>query len=93
MARRLQRASIQDEQTFHVPSHGHEVPLAPDVIDSSRHELPQAHDRFDDVKYRFRNLLARCIMLPSLRRVRPVCHGLHLRWVLRRHRRLGEAFA
>ena len=32
----------EDEHPFHVPSYGHEVPLAPDVIDSTQHELPEA---------------------------------------------------
>src|ERR1700726_1348099 len=48
----------EDEHPFHVPSHGHEVPLAPDVIDSTQHELSEAHDRFDDAKHRLWNLLA-----------------------------------
>ena len=57
----------EDEHPFHVPSHGHEVPLAPDVVDSSQQKLPEAHDRFDDAKHRFWNLLAQCIKFSSLR--------------------------
>src|SRR6201999_2071778 len=84
---------LQDEHPFHVPGHGHEVPLAPDVVYSSQQELPEAHDRFDDAKHRFWNLLAQCIKFPSLRRVQPVCHGLHRRWALRWWRHGDETCA
>src|ERR1700755_3583802 len=48
----------EDEHAFHVPGHGHEVPLTTDLIQSAQHELPETHDRFHDAKHRLWNLLA-----------------------------------
>ena len=33
----------QDEHPFHVPGHGHKLPLAAHLIDPTQHELPEAH--------------------------------------------------
>jgi hypothetical protein len=55
MARWLQRAPSRMNIRFTFQA------MVPDVVDSSQQELPEAHDRFDDAKHRFWNLLAQCI--------------------------------
>src|SRR5712675_2005712 len=57
---------IKGEQPLHVPSHGHQAPLASDPIETAQQELPEAEHRFDDAEHRLRRLLAQGIsFLPS----------------------------
>src|SRR5258708_36470002 len=73
---------IKGEQPLHVPSHGHQAPLASDPIETAQQELPEAEHRFDDAEHRLRRLLAQGIELLAVWCHQPVRHGLDRRGVL-----------
>src|SRR3954464_9561261 len=51
-------SGCEGEQPLHVVGHGHEVPLAADVIEATEQELAEAERRFDDAEHRLGGVLA-----------------------------------
>jgi hypothetical protein len=43
----------QGKHAFQVPGQGHEVPLAPDMIEPAEQELAESQHGFDDAEDRF----------------------------------------
>src|SRR3954453_3104227 len=54
----------QGKHPLQVPGHGHEVPLAPDLIEPAQQELAESQHGFDNAEHRFRNVLALGVELP-----------------------------
>jgi hypothetical protein len=55
--------NIGGEDPLHVPGHGHEAPLAADLVEPAPPELAQAENRFEDAEPRLRGVLSPSIEL------------------------------
>src|SRR6516225_7803692 len=42
----------EDEDPLYIPGHGHQAPLAANLIEPAQQELSEAQDRLDDAEYR-----------------------------------------
>ena len=56
----------EGEQPLHVVGHGHQVPLAADIVEAAEQELAEPQYRFDDAEHRLGGLLAQGIELFAL---------------------------
>src|SRR6185436_1610847 len=83
----------QDKHPLQVPGHGHEVPLAANLIESAEQELAESQHGLDDAEHRFRGVLALGVELPALKRLQAVGHGLDRCRIVRYGWRLGKALA
>src|SRR5665811_1515600 len=68
----------EGEHPLDVPCHGHEAPLATQIVEPAQQELAESKDRFDDAEHWFRDLFAQRIELPAFWRFQPMRHGLCL---------------
>src|SRR6201992_3661165 len=84
-------SGCEGEQPLHVVGHGHEVPLAADVVEAAEQELAEAERRFDDTEHRFGRVLAQRIQRSALRCLQPMRHRLNRRWIGRAWRGWGKA--
>src|SRR5277367_3421370 len=49
---------MENEDPLHVPGHGHQAPLAANLVEPAQQELSKAQNRFDDAEDRLRGVLA-----------------------------------
>ena len=61
--------SIQGEDPLHIPSHRHQAPLAPDLVEPAQQELAKAENRLDDAEHRLRDVFALSVELLATRRM------------------------
>ena len=59
----------QREYSPYVPAHGHEAPLATDVLKAAQGKLAETHYRFDDPEHGLRRLFAKRVELASFQRL------------------------
>src|SRR6516165_6654348 len=48
----------EDEDPLYIPGHGHQAPLAANLVEPAQQELSKAQDRLDDAEYRIRGVFA-----------------------------------
>src|SRR5215217_8354801 len=84
-------SGCESEQSLHVVGHGHEVPLATDVVEATQQELAEPECRFDDAEHRLGRVLAQGVQRPALGCLQPMRHRLNRGWMVRRRRGGGEA--
>ena len=65
----------KDEHPLHVPGHGHEAPLAADMIEPAEQELAERDRRLDNAEHRLGRLLAQTVQLLALERLEVMGHG------------------
>src|SRR5271169_2049999 len=49
---------MENEDPLHVPGHGHQAPLAANLVEPAQQELSKAQNRFDDAEDRLRGMPA-----------------------------------
>ena len=54
----MRRPWDQGKHALQVPGHGHEVPLAADMIEPAQQELAESQHGLDDAEHRFRGVFA-----------------------------------
>jgi hypothetical protein len=62
----------QGKHPLQVLRQGHQVPLAPHLVEPAQQKLTEAKDRLDDAEHRFDGVLALGVQLPALQRLQPV---------------------
>src|SRR5271155_6234299 len=82
---------MENEDPLHVPGHGHQAPLAANLVEPAQQELSKAQNRFDDAEHRFWGVLALAVEFFAFGRGQAVHHGFERRRVLRCRRCRGEA--
>src|SRR5271169_313122 len=87
----LSLPGTEGEDPLDVPGHGHQAPLAADLVEPAQQELPKAQNRLDDAEHRLWGVLALAVELLAFGRGQAVHHGFERRRVLRCRRCRGEA--
>src|ERR1039458_8039105 len=72
-------AELQREHALEIPAHGHQAPLALDVLEASQEKWAKSHHRFDDAEDRLGRLLAQRIELTARGGFESMRHLLHRR--------------
>src|SRR5208283_966593 len=87
----LSLPGTEGEDPLDVPGHGHQAPLAADLVEPAQQELPKAQNRLDDAEHRLWGVLALAVEFFAFGRGQAVHHGFERRRVLRCRRCRGEA--
>ncbi len=83
------RANIR----FKFLGHGHETPLAANLLEAAQRELTEPERKFDDAEHRFWRVFVQGVERSAPRRLQPMRHRLDRRQVFRRFGRRREALA
>jgi hypothetical protein len=76
----------EGEHPLDIPGHGHQAPLAANLVEPAQQELSEAENRLDDAEDRLRDVFAPSIELLAFRRRQAMQHGFERRRVLWRWR-------
>src|SRR5215469_17534983 len=83
--------STEGEHPLYIPSHGHQAPLAANLVEPAQQKLSEAENRLDDAELRLRDMFALSVELLAFRRRQAMQHGFERRRVLWRRRCRGKA--
>src|SRR6516225_2595598 len=81
----------EDEDPLYIPGHGHQAPLAANLVEPAQQELSEDQDRLDDAEYRLRAVFAPSVEFLAFGRRQAMDHGFERRRVVRRRWRRGKA--